>query len=125
MMITGTASARKSIDHPDEVRRIPNGRIDLVTVGDLTFSRTVFEPGWRWSTSVKPIAGTDSCEFHHRFFVASGAMHVRMDDGSELDLRAGDVGDILPGHDAWVVGDEPCVGYDFGGEDEDYAKPKD
>jgi hypothetical protein len=124
-MITVTTSASKSIEQPDEVRRFPNGRLDMVTVGGLTFARTVFEPGWRWSDSVKPIVGTDSCEFHHKVFIASGVLHVRMDDRMELDLRTGDVADILPGHDAWVVGEEPCVAYDFGEEDADYAKPKD
>jgi quercetin dioxygenase-like cupin family protein len=81
----------------------------------------VAEPGWKWSESVKPIAQTDSCEFPHQLYVVSGSLHVKMDDGAELDLIAGDVALIAPGHDAWVIGDEPCVMVDFGDDDADYA----
>ena len=123
--MTTATLAKKSIDTPDEVREIDKGRIDIVEIGGLQFARTVFEPGWRWSESVKPIARTESCEFPHRLYVASGALHVRMDDGTELDLGSGDVAVIGPGHDAWVTGEEPCLMYDFGGEDADYAKPGD
>ena len=123
--MTTATLAKKSIDTPDEVREIDKGRIDIVEIGGLQFARTVFEPGWRWSESVKPIARTESCEFPHRLYVASGALHVRMDDGTELDLGPGDVAVIGPGHDAWVTGEEPCLMYDFGGEDADYAKPGD
>ena len=122
-MSTTTAPQKKSIDSPDEVRTFEKGRIELVTIGDMTFGRTRFEPGWRWSEHVKPIAGTASCEFAHATYVASGSLHVVMDDGTELDGSAGDVLVIPPGHDAWVTGDEPCVMLDFGGEDEGYAKP--
>ena len=118
-------AAKKSIDTPDEVREFAHGRIEMVTLDDLLFARTVFQPGWKWSESVKPIAQTSSCEFPHRMFVASGSLHIRMDDGTELDVTAGDVAVIAPGHDAWVTGNEACVMYDFGGEDGDYAKPKD
>jgi hypothetical protein len=118
-----TSIMKKSIDTPDEVREFPHGRIEMVTVGDLVFGRSTFEPGWKWSESVKPIAQTDSCEFPHQLFLQSGRMHVRMDDGTELEIGPGDVVVIGPGHDAWVVGDEPAIGYDFGGEDEDYALP--
>ena len=118
-------AAKKSIDTPDEVREFAHGRIEMVTLDDLLFARTVFQPGWKWSESVKPIAQTKSCEFPHRMFVASGSLHIRMDDGTELDVTAGDVAVIAPGHDAWVTGNEACVMYDFGGEDADYAKPKD
>ena len=84
--------------------------------------KAVFEPGWRWSTHVKPIAGTESCEFPHFMYVICGAMRVRMDDGSEVDLRPGDVASIPPVHDAEVLGEEPCVTIDLGEEDADYAK---
>jgi quercetin dioxygenase-like cupin family protein len=122
-MASTTLLAKKSINAPDEVREFPSGRIEIVELGDVSFSRSTFEPGWRWSQHVKPLAGTESCEFPHEFFMVSGRMHVRMDDGTELDLVAGDVAVIGPGHDAWVVGDEPVTGYDFGTEDADYAKP--
>ena len=83
----------------------------------------MFEPGWRWSTDVKPIAGTQSCELPHFLYVVSGRMRVLMDDGREVELRPGDVASIPPGHDAEVLGDEPCVTVDLGEEeDADYAK---
>jgi hypothetical protein len=122
-MTTTTTAAKKSIETPDEVREFDHGRIDLVTIGGTTLFRAVFEPGWRWSVSVKPIAGTESCEMPHASFVAAGSLHIVMDDGTELDVGPGDLMVIAPGHDAWVTSDEPCVMYDFGGEDADYAKP--
>lgn len=122
--MAGTPSAQKrSIDEPDEVRLPPKGRIEMVSVGDVLFARTTFQPGWKWSESVKPIAQTDSCQFHHAGYVESGALHLEMDDGTELDVTAGDIVVIEPGHDAWVVGDTPCVMYDFGTQDADFAKP--
>lgn len=114
----------KSMDKPDERRDFPHGHIEVVTVGGATVSRTTFGPGWRWSESVKPIAGTDSCEFHHKGYLLAGRMHVRMDDGAEAELAAGDAVDLPPGHDAWVIGDETCVLIDFGDQDADYAKPR-
>ena len=91
---------------------------DLVNVGDSQIGRLVLEPGWRWSESVKPIAGTDSCMFHHVGYVLSGRMHVRHDDGSELEIAPGDAFVIAPGHDAWTVGDHDCVTVDFTTEDD-------
>jgi uncharacterized cupin superfamily protein len=112
----------KSFDSPDEVREFEGkGKADVVNVGGRTIGRGTFEPGWRWSENVKPIAGTDSCEVSHFGYVVSGRMRVTMDDGAESELRAGDVIAIPPGHDAEVVGDEPCVLLDFGEIDE-YAK---
>jgi ethanolamine utilization protein EutQ (cupin superfamily) len=122
MTMTTTASKR-SIDTPDEVREFDKGRVDIVRIGDAVFTRSVFYPGWRWSESVKPIAGTETCELPHTMYIAAGSLHVQMDDGTELDAGAGDFVVVGPGHDAWVTGDEACVGYDFGGDDEDYAKP--
>ena len=124
MTMTTTAS-KKSIETPDEVREFPLGRIDIVTIGEATFNRSVFQPGWRWSESVKPIVGTETCELPHTVYIASGSVHVQMDDGTALDASGGDFIVVGPGHDAWVTGAEPCVMYDFGGEDEDYAKPAD
>ncbi len=121
--MTTTSLTKKSVNTPDEVRDMPNARIEFVTVGDVLFGRMIAQPGWKWSESVKPIAQTESCEFPHQLYVVSGALHVQMDDGAELDLVEGDVAVIAPGHDAWVVGDEPCVMVDFGDQDADYAKP--
>jgi hypothetical protein len=113
--------ASKSFTEPEEVREFPHGHVDLVTVGDATVGRAEFEPGWRWSQDVKPIAGTDSCQAAHTGYVLSGRMHVVMDDGAEADVGPGDAVMIEPGHDAWIVGDKPCVMLDFTGL-RDYAK---
>ena len=112
----------KQFDSPDEVRPFEgHGQVEAVSVGGHTVGRGTFEPGWKWSNDVKPIAGTDSCEVSHLGYVVSGRMVVHMDDGSDTELSAGDVAAIPPGHDAEVVGDEPCVMYDFG-EISGYAK---
>ena len=112
----------KSFDSPDEVRPFEgNGKADVLTLGGHTIGRGTFEPGWRWSNNVKPIAGTDSCQVSHLGYVMSGRMRVFMDDGSEGEAGPGDVVAIPPGHDAEVVGDEACVVLDFG-EFGDYAK---
>ncbi len=115
----------KNIDSPDETREIPNGKVQVLTIGTTMLGRATFEPGWKWSESVKPIAGTDSCEVHHNGYVVSGRLHVAMNDGSEVDLVPGDFFVCPPGHDAWVVGNEPCVSLDFSTEAvSTYAKPK-
>jgi mannose-6-phosphate isomerase-like protein (cupin superfamily) len=106
---------RFSIDTPHETRPFKaHGKVDVVTLGDFTMGRGVFEPGWRWSEDVKPIAGTDSCQTHHTGFCVSGRMTVRSDDGSEITIGPGDVVVIPPGHDAWTEGDEACVLLDTG-----------
>jgi hypothetical protein len=113
---------KQSIDNPNEVRPFQDhGRAEVVTLGGFTLGRVTFEPGWRWSTDVKPIAGTDSCQVRHTGIVASGAMTIRADDGTEITIGAGDVFVLQPGHDAWVDGAEPCVLYDTGIAP--YAKP--
>jgi uncharacterized cupin superfamily protein len=112
----------KNFDSPDEVREFEGkGKADVVQIGGQTVGRGTFEPGWKWSENVKPIAGTDSCEVSHLGYVVSGRMRVRMDDGAEGEVGPGNVVAIPPGHDAEVVGDEPCVLVDFG-EFGDYAK---
>ena len=112
----------KSFDSPDETRPFQGkGKADVVKVGGQSVGRGVFEPGWRWSENVKPIAGTDSCEVSHLGYCISGRMRVSMDDGTQQDVGPGEVIAIPPGHDAEVVGDEPCVLIDFG-EFGDYAK---
>lgn len=113
----------KRFESPDESRPFEGkGRIDLVRVGGRDLGKSVFEPGWRWSENVKPIAQTDSCTFNHLGYILSGRMRVRMDDGAESELSSGDVVAIPAGHDAEVIGDEPCVMLDLGEEDADYAK---
>lgn len=123
MATTHTLEAR-SLDTPDETRTFTEGkgRVDIVTVGGIQLGRGVFEPGWRWSVNVKPLAGTESCQAEHTGYVISGRMVVRMDDGGEHEYRAGDAFHMPPGHDAWIPGDEPCVLIDVTGMDR-YAKP--
>ncbi len=111
----------KSFAMPSEVRTFPHGRLELLQVGGATIGRAIFEPGWRWKTSVQPLVNTDSCEAPHFQYHLSGKLHVVMDDGSEFDCKAGDVSLLPTGHDAWVVGDEPAVVVDFQGM-VDYAK---
>ena len=112
----------KNFEAPDEVRPFEgNGRADVLDVGGRVVGRTTLEPGWKWSRNVKPIAGTDSCQVSHLGYCLAGRMKVIMDDGSERELSSGDVVAIAPGHDAEVVGAEPCVFIDFG-EFGEYAK---
>jgi quercetin dioxygenase-like cupin family protein len=112
----------KSLDSPDETRSFDNGKMDIVSVDEVTAGRVTLEPGWRWSEAIKPIAGTDSCEVQHTGYVVSGRMRVVMDDGSEQEIGPGDVYVIRPGHDAWVIGDETYVGVDFSSDMERFAK---
>jgi hypothetical protein len=112
---------RKCFGTPDEVREFPKGRLELVNIGGATVGRAVLQPGWKWSTSVQPIAKTKSCEAPHFQYHAEGVLMVLMDDGTELECRPGDVSLLPSGHDAWVVGDEPAVIIDFQGM-VDYAK---
>jgi hypothetical protein len=111
----------KSFGVPDEVRKFDKGRLELVNIGGATIGRAVFEPGWRWSTSVKPLVNTKSCEAPHFQYHVSGTIKVLMDDGTEKEFKAGDVSWLPSGHDAWVVGNEPAVVVDFQGM-VDYAK---
>ena len=108
---------RKNINSPEETRpfKYGKGHLDLVTLSGGQVGRATFEPGWRWSEHVKPMAGTDSCQSAHVGYYVSGRMVVRMDDGEELEYGPGDFGIMPPGHDAWVVGNEPCVVIDWQG----------
>ena len=115
------ANQSKSLDQPEETREFDNGKLDLVEIAGSNVGRSHFKPGWRWSEAVKPIVGTDSCEIAHVGYAVSGQIHVVTDDGTELDIKAGDAYELAPGHDAWVVGDEPVVVIDITGMGE-YAK---
>ena len=105
----------KSFETPDEVRTFPQGRLELVTVAGMVIGRATFEPGWRWRTSVQPLAQTHSCEAPHFQYHVSGTLKVVMDDGTELECKPGDVSLLPSGHDAWVVGNENVVIVDFQG----------
>jgi hypothetical protein len=113
----------KSIADASEIREFPKGRVEVVTVGSSTVSRSTMEPGWRWSECVAPIAGTASCQVPHEGYSISGALQVRQDDGSEITIHGGDAYSVAPGHDAWVVGNEPFVGVDFSPGMANFAKP--
>jgi len=113
----------KNFARPDEVREFPKGRLELINIGGAMVGRAIFEPGWRWATSVQPMAKTRSCEAPHFQYHVSGVLRVRMDDGTEFDCGPGDVSLLPSGHDAWVVGDEPAVVVDFQGMI-DYARSR-
>jgi len=106
---------RKRFDRADEIRRVEKAHIELVELGELTIGRAIFEPGWRWSEHVKPIVGTESCQVHHLGYVVSGHLHIEMTDGASMDVMGGDAFEIPPGHDAWVIGDEPWISVDWAG----------
>lgn len=112
----------KNLGSPDEVRTFPSGKMDLLTLSGMVLGRATFEPGWKWSECVKPIAGTDLCQVHHNGIVLSGRMHIVMEDGSETDVGPGDVFVCPAGHDAWIVGDEACEVFDFSSDIGVYAK---
>jgi hypothetical protein len=111
----------KSLNSPEEVRKFDKGKVELVSVAGAAIGRATFEPGWKWSTCVKPIANTNSCQAAHFGYQVSGTLTTRMDDGTEKTSKGGDVLNIPPGHDAWVVGNEAVVVLDFQGM-VDYAK---
>jgi len=108
---------------PDEVREFPKGRLELVKIGGATIGRATLQPGWKWSTSVQPLAKTKSCEASHFQYHVAGKLMVKMDDGTIIECNPGDVSLLPLGHDAWVVGDEAVVVVDFQGM-VDYAKKK-
>jgi hypothetical protein len=108
-------SEHKMLSNPDEVRHFPHGRVEVVNIGGGTVGRLILEPGWRWSKDVKPLVRTDSCEAPHFQFQVSGKLGIRMDDGTEIIGGPGDVAIVPPGHDAWVIGDEPVVLIDWHG----------
>jgi quercetin dioxygenase-like cupin family protein len=117
-----TTSETRNVDKPHETRPFKaHGHMDVITLDDFTMGHGVFEPGWRWSEDVKPIAQTASCEAPHFQYHVSGELAIAMDDGTEFVARPGDVTSLPSGHDAWVVGDEPVVVVDWFGAS-DYAK---
>jgi mannose-6-phosphate isomerase-like protein (cupin superfamily) len=114
---------RKSLDSPEETRPFADGtgQLELVNLAGGAVGRATFLPGWKWSEHVKPIAKTHSCQAAHLGYFVSGRMKVVMDDGEEMEFGPGDFGVMAPGHDAWIIGDEPCVVIDWQGY-ADYAK---
>ena len=114
---------RKDLANPDEVREFPGGsRVEIFQLEDVVVGRTVWLPGWRWSEVVKPIAGTELCEYHHLGYSISGRFRVAMPDGTEMEIPPNHVYEIPAGHDAWVVGDEPWIAIDWAGM-RSFARP--
>ena len=103
----------KSFQSPDEVRSPDKTRVEVVDLGGVKAARLTAEPGWRWSECIQPVVGGTSCRAHHVGVIVSGTMHVRHDDGTEVDTAPGMAYVIEPGHDAWVVGTEPVVAFEF------------
>jgi hypothetical protein len=106
-------AVKRSFDTSDERREFPSGVIETVGLASARVGRATFQPGWRWSESVKPMAGTDSCQAHHIGYAVAGTLHVVTNEGTEMEIASGDVYEIQPGHDAWVVGDDPFQGLEF------------
>lgn len=120
--VTVRALESKSFNEPDEKRRPPKTEVDVVTLGDTTLGRFTFEPGWRWSETVKTVVHTESCQNNHLGFCTAGTLTVEMEDGTRATVRAGDAYSIPAGHDAWVENDETFVGYEIMSA-ATYAKP--
>ncbi len=104
--------AVKNIETPDERYACEHASLNVVNLPGVTIARTVYQPGWKWSTDVKPVVGTEACQATHNGYIITGRFHARMDDGREYDFGPGDVHVVSAGHDAWVEGDEPCVALD-------------
>jgi ethanolamine utilization protein EutQ (cupin superfamily) len=121
MAVSKAQMKRRRFEDPDEHRPFALGATDVVAINDMTLGLAKFEPGWRWSESIKPLVKTESCQVEHLGYVLSGRLRTRMDDGTEMDAVAGDIVYIPPGHDGWVVGDEPVVFFQIEGGGE-YAK---
>lgn len=100
---------KKSLNQPEKTQNIGRVKVESVTMGSLNFARYTAAPGWQWSEDVKPVAKTESCQVNHLFYLISGKIHVRMNDGEEVEFNPGDMGSVPPGHDGWTVGDQPAV----------------
>jgi mannose-6-phosphate isomerase-like protein (cupin superfamily) len=114
--------AKKNLGSPDATMECGHGKLELATLGDTTLARFALQPGWKWSESARPMMHTDSCQMHHLQYVISGRLRIVQDDGSQMDLGPGDFASIPPGHDAWVVGDEPFVCIDFSPDMKQFAE---
>ena len=111
----------KQFEHPDETRMFPKGKFEIVHIGGMAIGRATYEPGWRWSEHVGREMGAKSCQVEHVGMVVSGRATAAMDDGTVYEMQAGDLFYVPPGHDSWVVGDEPYVSIHLLGA-RDYAK---
>jgi mannose-6-phosphate isomerase-like protein (cupin superfamily) len=113
----------KRFENPDETRTFPKGKFELVRIGGMSIGRATYAPGWRWSADVGAATGAKMCEVEHVGMVISGCSTAAMADGRVIEMRAGDVFYVPPGHDSWVVGDEPYISLHFLGTEAYAAKP--
>jgi hypothetical protein len=107
------AIEHRTMSEPDETRTPEKTTLEVVALGGASVARLTLQPGWRWSECIKPVVGGTSCQAAHLGYLLAGRMHVVADDGTEADLAAGETYRLEPGHDAWVVGDEPVIGLEF------------
>ena len=115
---------KKSFESPDETRTPDKSTVAVVHLGTVSAGRLTAQPGWKWSECIKPIVGTDSCQARHIGAVQSGRLRIAHDDGTEVEVGPGDAYVIEPGHDAWVLGDEDFVAFEFESRTaQDYATP--
>lgn len=124
MTATAPTIQTRSLSEPDEVREADRARIEVMSIGGIDLLRITVQPGWRWSESIKPIAGTDTCQIAHVGYCISGSLHIQMDDGGSAELSAGEAFTCEPGHDAWVTSDEPAVFLEFSPSAQNYATPQ-
>jgi quercetin dioxygenase-like cupin family protein len=108
-----TKIEKKSMKSPDETRTFDKGKVEVTKVGGTSIGRVYLEPGWSWEKCVKPIVKTESCQASHTQYIISGRVRAKMDDGSEEEFGPGDVGHVSPGHNAWIIGNEPYVAVEF------------
>lgn len=104
---------KKNFKNPDATQNPPHMRVDTIKIGEMTVVKQTYQPGWKWSKHNKPLAGTDSCQVHHFGVLISGRLRAKANDGQEIEFGPDDVADIPPGHDGWVIGDEPAIFYAF------------
>jgi hypothetical protein len=107
------AIEHRNMSVPDETRTPDKTTLEVVQLGGATVARLTLQPGWRWSECIKPVVGGESCQAAHLGYLLSGRIHVKADDGTEADISPGETYRLEPGHDAWVVGDEPATGLEF------------
>jgi len=104
---------KKSLNKPEETKTPEKIKVEIVTIDGFKIQRDTAAPGWQWSKHIKPVVGGDSCQIHHTLYVVSGKLHVKMNDGKEVEFGPGDVGAIPPGHDGWNAENEPLVWLEF------------
>ncbi len=112
----------RRLESPAEVREFLFGRVEIYEIGDAIVGKQVFQPGWRWSDSIGPIAGTTLCEYHHMGYSMQGRAHIALEDGSSYEIGPNEAYEIPPGHDAWVVGDDAWIAIDWAGM-RSFARP--